>query len=68
MTLDEIKSRHDASRTKPGLSQSHDDRAQLLEWLEAALPFVKSAHCMSAYSINQSIGATTLLKQMGVKP
>ncbi|NBW14542.1 MAG: hypothetical protein EBR82_41740 [Caulobacteraceae bacterium] len=74
MTLDEIRRRHgklsisSAAWGKNTGAIAHLDREQLLAWLDAALPYVKCAHNMSAYSINQSIGATTLLKEMGVKP
>jgi len=72
MTLAEIRTRHNSYRPFADEEklriEALDDREQLLAWLDAALPYVKCAHNMSAYSINQSIGATTLLKEMGVKP
>lgn len=81
MTLDEIRDRHtemqkayDAANRMAGITSPatgsiyHKDRAQLLAWLDAALPFVEGFAEMSGRASLETVTARKLLAQMGVKP
>jgi hypothetical protein len=71
MTLDEIKARHKRVASNRGCnkhSPSHQDRAQLLAWIEAALPYISNEAGWEKEMGFQVTICTDLLKQMGVKP
>ncbi len=73
MTLDEIKARHDAdarSIESGGLylaTVADRDRAQLLAWLEAALPCVRRCVEFDDKIHSNDKSPTELLSEMGVQ-
>lgn len=89
MTLDEIRKVHERTERhykmyggsigNEGATDAHQDRAQLLAWLDAALPFVQAgAWREMSDKLTKGVGtnalptpsteAIKLLAQMGVKP